>query len=670
MEALNYIGYKKLENILVIVNDNEMSIGENVGFISKFLKRVITSGKYLNFREDVKSFINRVKADRVKKTLERLERSIKGYVTPFYALESLGFRFFNVCEGNNIEKLLPMLKKIKDLKGPIVLLVKTEKGKGYCFAEENKEKFHGIAPFDIKTGNTHKSSVSYSEVFGNKILELGKEDKDIYTLSAAMIKGTGLHKFLEEFPERCIDTGIAEGFAVTLAGGLAKSRKKPYVCIYSTFIQRAVSQLIHDISLQNLPVRFIIDRSGIVGEDGKTHNGIYDLSFFLSIQNFTVLCPTTSKELEQALDISKNFNLGPLVIRIPRDSIFDIEDEKPLEIGRWKEIKKGSKNLFIATGTMLKIILEIYDELKNRGIDCTIVSAASVKPLDENYLLNYIKGYDNIFVLEENYVRNSFGTSILEFLNDNGIQKIIHRIALKSAIIPHGKREELLKEEKLKGESLIERIEELIYGRKNSKSKKFIDCLLNFQDVKDLELCDDQGVKVSTHTYDVLNISINKIKEKYIKLEEAQKKVDFFAITVGIIMHDISKSSIKRNEENLSHSQMMIQNPEYIISEVYEVLNLIEKQLGYTLIKEVRENIAHIVQSHHGKWGKVQPETEEANIVYIADMESAKYHRINPIQANDILKYSVKGLGLTEIEKKLNCTAAVIKDRIRRAKES
>ena len=203
---------------------------------------------------------------------------------------------------------------------------------------------------------------------------------------------------------------------------------------------------------------------------------------------------------------------------------------------------------------------------------------------------------------------------------------------------------------------------------KNSKSKKFIDCLLNFQDVKDLELCDDQGVKVSTHTYDVLNISINKIKEKYIKLEEAQKKVDFFAITVGIIMHDISKSSIKRNEENLSHSQMMIQNPEYIISEVYEVLNLIEKQLGYTLIKEDRENIAHIVQSHHGKWGKVQPETEEANIVYIADMESAKYHRINPIQANDILKYSVKGLGLTEIEKKLNCTAAVIKDRIRRAK--
>ena len=466
LEALNYIGYKKLDNILVIVNDNDMSIGENVGFISKFLKKVVSSGKYQNFREDVKTFINRIKANRLKNTLERMERSLKGYVTPFYALESLGFRFFSISEGNNIEKLLPMLRKVKNLKGPIILLVKTEKGKGYCFAEENKEKFHGIAPFNIETGNTYKSSVSYSEIFGNKILELAREDKEICTLSAAMIKGTGLDKFSKEFPDRCIDTGIAEGFAVTFSAGLAKSQKKPYVCIYSTFIQRAISQLIHDVSIQNLPVRFIIDRSGVVGEDGKTHNGIYDLSFFLTIQNFTVLCPTTAKELEEALDLSKNFNSGPLVIRIPRDSVFNIEDDRPLEIGKWKEIKKGSKNLFIATGTMLKIILEINEELKNRGIDATIIGAASVKPLDENYLLNYIKEYDNIFVLEENYVKNSFATSILEFLNDNGINKLIHRIALDSAIIPHGKRDELLAEEKLKGESLIERIEEFVYGRK------------------------------------------------------------------------------------------------------------------------------------------------------------------------------------------------------------
>ena len=200
-------------------------------------------------------------------------------------------------------------------------------------------------------------------------------------------------------------------------------------------------------------------------------------------------------------------------------------------------------------------------------------------------------------------------------------------------------------------------------GEKNNKSKKFIDCLLNFQDVKDLELCDDQGVKVSTHTYDVLNISINKIKEKYVDYDFASQKIDFFAITVGIIIHDISKSSLRRNEENFSHSQMMIKNPEYIKAEVYSVLELIEKESGYKLTDSVK------VESHHGKWGKVQPETEEANLVYIADMESAKYHRINPIQANDILKYSARGLGLSEIEKKLNCSAAVIKDRIKRAKK-
>lgn len=204
---------------------------------------------------------------------------------------------------------------------------------------------------------------------------------------------------------------------------------------------------------------------------------------------------------------------------------------------------------------------------------------------------------------------------------------------------------------------------------KNSKSKKFIENLLNFQDVKDLELCDDQGVKVSTHTYDVLNISVNKIKEKYESFEEAKNNIDFFAITVGIIMHDISKSSIKRNEENLSHSQMMAKNPEYIVAEVYDVLELMESQVGLKLLKEVKENIAHIVLSHHGKWGKIQPETEEAKIVFVADMESAKYHRINPIQANDILKLSVQGMGLTEIEKETGCTAAVIKDRIRRAKK-
>lgn len=466
LEALNYIGYKKIENIIVILNDNEMSIGENIGFFSKFLEKLIVSKTYLTFRKEVKNIVEKIQAKKIKNILERMENSVKNFLTPLYAIESIGFNFWGAFDGYNIEDLLKNLRKVKEIKGPTLLLVKTKKGKGYSFAEENQEKFHGIGPFDIKTGISKKSNETYSEVFGDKILEIAKNDNDIYALSAGMIKGTCLDKFYVYSKDRCIDTGIAEGFLVTFAAALAKSGKKPYVCVYSTFIQRAVSQLIHDVSIQNLPVRFIIDRSGIVGQDGKTHNGIYDLSFFISIENFTVLFPTTKKELEQALEISKDFKTGPLVIRIAKENAFDLREEKELKIGKWKEIKKGYKNLFITTGTMLKELLEVEDKLKEKDIEGTIVSAASIKPFDEDYLLEAIDKYENIFILEEIYTRNSFSTSILEFLNDREISKNIYRISLKNAIIQHGKRDEILEVEGLKGEKLVNRIEEIINGKR------------------------------------------------------------------------------------------------------------------------------------------------------------------------------------------------------------
>lgn len=468
LEALNYIGYKKLENIVVIINDNDMSIGKNIGYVSKILEKVILSSTYRSIRTEVKSIVSKARANKIKEILERLEASLKNFLRPLYAIENFGFNFFGAIDGHNIESLLNILKKIKRTTGPTLLIVKTEKGKGYHFAEKYKEKFHGISPFNIETGETQSAGRTYSDLFGEKILEIAEKNEKIYTLSAGMIKGTCLDKMEKRFPDRCIDTGISEGFLVTFAAALAKSEKIPYVCVYSTFIQRAVSQLIHDVSVQNLPVRFIIDRSGIVGQDGKTHNGVYDLSFFLGIENFTVLCPTTAIELKQILDFSEKFNKGPIVIRIPKDSIFNLENEQDFKLGKWKEIRKKeeSKNLFIAVGSMLKEIVEINDKLIQKGIDGTIVSAASLKPFDEEYLLNSIKNYDNIFVLEETYMRNSFSSSILEFLNDRNISKKIHRIALKRAIIAHGKRNEILEEEGLKGENLIERIEEFIYGEK------------------------------------------------------------------------------------------------------------------------------------------------------------------------------------------------------------
>lgn len=467
LEALNNIGGNKLKNVIVILNDNEMSIGKNVGSLSRFFGKFMVSEKYMNLRDDIKGLINRVKiANRVSNTLERMEFSLKNFFLPLSMLESLGFKFFGVLDGHNVEELLGTFNKIKNIDGPIFIHVKTQKGKGYSFAEKDKEKFHGISPFNMETGDTLPSSQTYSSIFGKEIVRLGELDKNIYTICCGMVKGTGLGEFFKKFPERAIDTGIAEGHAVTFAGGLATQGKKPYVAIYSTFIQRAYSQLIHDISLQKLPVRFIVDRAGIVGEDGKTHNGIYDLSIFLTIPNYTVLAPATSRELVEMLDFSKDFQDGPLVIRIPREVEYNIEGDSKFEFGKWRELKKGKKNLFIATGSMVKEILDIESKLKERGIEGTIVNASTLKPLDERYLLESIKEYERVFVLEESYEKNCFGSSIMDFFNEKNIDIKVIKLALKEGAIPHGKRGELLEEFGLRGENLIGRIEEKIDARK------------------------------------------------------------------------------------------------------------------------------------------------------------------------------------------------------------
>ena len=467
LEALNNIGGNKLKNLIVILNDNEMSIGKNVGSLSRFFGRFMVSEKYMNFRDDIKGIIKKMKiAGGVSDTLERMEFSVKNFFLPLNMLESLGFKFFGVLDGHNVDELLSTLNKIKNIEGPIFIHVKTQKGKGYSFAEQDKEKFHGISPFNMETGDTNSSSKTYSSIFGNEIVRLGEEDKDIFVISSGMVKGTGLGEFFKKFPERSVDTGIAEGHAVTFAGGLATQGKKPYVAIYSTFLQRAYSQLIHDISLQKLPVRFVVDRAGIVGEDGKTHNGLYDLSIFLTIPNYTVLSPATSKELVEMLEFSKNFQEGPLVIRIPREVEYNIEGDGKFELGKWREVKKGKDTLFIATGSMVKEILDIDEGLKARGIDGTVINASTLKPLDKKYLLNCVNEYKNIFVLEEAYEKNSFGSSIMDFYNEKNIDVMIRKIALKEGAIPHGKRGELLEEFGLRGENLIGRIEEKIDARK------------------------------------------------------------------------------------------------------------------------------------------------------------------------------------------------------------
>lgn len=453
LEALNYIG-ESLKNVIIVLNDNGMSIGKNVGAISKFLGRVMISGKYLKFRKGVREIVNTP----VRDVLERMENSTKQFFLPPSVLESLGYRYFGLVNGHNFDELLTIFERVKNINSPILVHIKTEKGKGYGLAEENKEKFHGVSPFNLDTGETVSGSETYSNIFGKKIVELGEKDQDLYTISAAMIKGTGLAEFQHRYPDRCIDVGIAEGHAVTFAGGLAISGKNPYVAIYSTFFQRALDQIIHDIGLQDLSVKFIVDRAGIVGEDGKTHQGIHDIDIFLTMPNYSVFAPTTGRELEKILEATKGKDSGAVAIRFPRGATFELERDLPFTIGKWTEIEKGEKNLYLATGSMLKEIMLIKDRLEELGYGGTIVNCSSIRPLDEKFLLEELPKYDNIFTLEEGLIRGGFGNEVLKFLNRNGILKKVNIIGFEDAIIPHGNRDELLELYSLRGDSLIERI--------------------------------------------------------------------------------------------------------------------------------------------------------------------------------------------------------------------
>lgn len=454
LEALNNMG--TLKNMIVVLNDNDMSIGKSVGSLSNFFSKMISSKVYMAMKKDFKNIIDRGKFGRkVKNTLGRAESSIKNFFLPMSISENLGFKYFGVIDGHNLDELLSIFEKVKSSEGPIFIHVKTKKGKGYKPAEENKEKFHGVSPYNPNISN---GLMGYSEIFGKKLVELAEKDKDIYAISAGMVKGTGLKEFFEKYPERSFDIGIAEGHGVTFAGGLAKSQKKPYFAVYSTFLQRGVGQLIHDISLQNLPVRFLIDRAGIVGEDGKTHNGLYDISLFITIPNFYLVAPTTEKELKEVLEISRDI-YNPMAIRYSKENVYNIEDDKEFELGKWREIVKGEKNLFICTGSMLKEILSVKDLLKEKGIDGTIVSAASITPMDESYIKNEFEKYDNIFVLEEAYEVNGFGSKILNYLNDINMNKKINKIGIEFGEIPHGKRGELMEKYGLRGQTLVDRIE-------------------------------------------------------------------------------------------------------------------------------------------------------------------------------------------------------------------
>ena len=419
-EGLNNIGHLN-KNSLIILNDNEMSIAQPVGAMSKYLVNLLSSKTYENFRDLIKNFTKKL-PNEVNDFAKKTEGYIKGYLTGNTLFEELGLNYIGPVDGHNLELLIQLFQKYKEkeLHGPVFLHLITEKGKGYAPAESSKDKFHGVSSFDIKTGVQNKSKdKTYTNVVSDTLIKMGKKDKKVVAITAAMPSGTGLDKFQNIYPERFFDVGIAEQHAVTFAGGLATESIKPFVAIYSTFLQRAYDQVIHDIALQSLPVRFLIDRSGFVGADGATHAGSFDLTYLSCLPNFIVMAPSSGEELKNMINFSLSVNNKPTAIRYPRDLVGEYNEKKPfqkLELGKGKIVKKGNKIAFLNLGTRLNQVLETSSlVLKKFKIESTIVDMRFAKPIDTSIIKSLIKNHDILITVEENSI-GGFSAQVNHFL--------------------------------------------------------------------------------------------------------------------------------------------------------------------------------------------------------------------------------------------------------------
>lgn len=461
LEALNDIN-GKLKNLTIIINDNEMSIGENVGAISGILNKVINSSFYLKLRKDLRYVLSRYNLTKpIVKPTERVEQSLRSIVTPGGFFNILGYDYIGPIDGHNLEKLIKILEE-NSKERTRVIHIKTKKGMGYDPAEADPESFHGIGPFDKNTGETIGKSQIYSDVFGAKMEEIFAADEKTVALSSGMIKGTGLKNVWKKYPERVHDTGMTEGHTVTFAAALAKEGLKPYVAIYSTFLQRAYSHLIHDVAILKLPVRFILDRAGAVADDGKTHQGIFDIAYLLTIPDIDIAAPTSKEEFSKILDMSLDIK-KPLAVRIPKDTPLDYEFPT-YEYGKWNKVSDGSRYMIIACGAMFAEIMKIKDKLDEK-IDAAIVSAAWIRPFDKEFINREFPKYEKVLILEDGIEKSGFGTEILEYVNDSDIDTKIIRKGIRQMFLPHGKRSELLNDENLTGESLLEDILTKVLGK-------------------------------------------------------------------------------------------------------------------------------------------------------------------------------------------------------------
>jgi 1-deoxy-D-xylulose-5-phosphate synthase len=444
-EGLNHAGHLK-KDIMVVLNDNEMSISRNVGALSLYLSRILSGEMYQTFRKETKSFIEHIPGlgVPVSKMAKRTEETLKRLFSPGVLFEELGFDYIGPIDGHDIEALIETFKRGVAEDAPLLVHVTTKKGKGYKFSENDPCVFHGIGPFDMDTGlvTSDTSLLTYSEVFGRTVTELAGEDMRIVAVSAAMREGTGLDCFAERYPERFYDVGIAEPHAVTFAAGLASQGLRPVVAIYSTFLQRAYDEIVHDVCLQNLPVIFAIDRAGVVGEDGPTHQGVFDISFLRHIPNLLFMAPKNGEELKAMLRLAVRHN-GPSAIRYPRGRVARNMEEyaKDTDIhkGKAELILSGDDIAVIAAGNTVGPALKAAEMLRGEGIRASVVNARFIKPLDEELIISLAERTRRMVTVEENVLAGGFGSGILECLSRAGVNEVhVRRIGITDEFVEHG----------------------------------------------------------------------------------------------------------------------------------------------------------------------------------------------------------------------------------------
>lgn len=470
-EALNHAGHAGT-HLIIIINDNHMSIAPNVGALSSYLNRLRTDPSYRRLKSDLQEVLKKVPlvGSLLARGMERLKDAFKYLLVPGVIFEELGYTYLGPVDGHDIGQMQEVFRQAKSLEGPVVIHLYTQKGRGYPFAEDKPEKFHGPPPFEVATGLPilNNPQPSYSEAFGRALVELAERNPKIVAITAAMPDGTGLSHFHQRFPERFFDVGIAEQHAVTFAAGLAVGGWRPVFAVYSTFLQRALDQVIHDVALQNLPVVFAIDRAGIVGEDGATHQGLYDLGFLRFVPNLTVMAPRDELELKAMLELA--FRLpGPSALRYPRGRVegATLSPALPLEPGRAEVLREGEDLAVWAYGTMVHPTLRAAEILERENIHVTVVNARFVRPLDLDLLARHGRRFRLLVTVEEHVLTSGFGSALLEGLNLLGLSGVeVKRLGVPDQIVDHGSRGLFLKQFGLTEQGIANALRSFYLGRR------------------------------------------------------------------------------------------------------------------------------------------------------------------------------------------------------------